>query len=255
MKKLQTEVKEKVEKQVEVVQKFKNDNKKLLILAALFIIGFLIYGTFNNDYHKKEIKALEKEITAVQQKFDSAVVEKEKFKDSSLVYENLAEKAGIEADIFRAKAAKEKKDKEAALAALHNLPKDVIDTFFSKRYAEVPKSDIGLELDKNVGNAIVVELVEKDHLVGELKTSQDLSNSLTTQVNTLQTSLNFSKSALVSADSAIAARSKQFELQQQVSDLLKQDLKTAKKKAFWNKIKGTAAGLVVGLTVGILAVK
>ena len=44
-------------------------------------------------------------------------------------------------------------------------------------------------------------------------------------------------------------------LQQQVSDLLKQDLKTAKKKAFWNKLKGTAVGIVVGFTVGIIAVK
>jgi len=249
------EVKQKVEKQIEVVQKFKNNNIKLLVVAALFILAFLLYGTFSNNYHKKEIKALENEIGLVQKKFDAAVEEKEKLKDSSEVYEDLAKEEALKADIFRAKAAKEKKDKEAALAALQNLPKDVIDTFFIKRYAEVPKSDIGLELDKNVGNAIVVELVEKDHLVGQLATSENLSLSLTSQVNTLKTSLNFSKLALVSADSAIVARSKQFELQQQVSNLLKEDLKTAKKKAFWNKIKGTAVGVVVGLTVGLVAVK
>lgn len=245
----------KVEKQIEVVKEFKNNNKKLLIVAGLFILAFLLYGTFNNEYHAKEIKALETEIGVVQKKFDAAVEEKEKFKDSSLVYENLAEQAGAEADAFRAKAEREKKAKEAALASLHNLPKDVIDTFFVKRYAEVVKADIGLELDKNVGNAIVIELVEKDHLVGQLKTSENLANTLTTQVGTLQTSLAFSKSALVSADSAIAARSKQFELQQQVSNLLKEDLKVAKKKAFWNKIKGTAFGVGVGLVVGIIAVK
>lgn len=245
----------KVEKQVEVVKEFKNNNKKLLIVAALLILGFLIYGTFNNSYHAKEIKALENEIGVVQKKFDAAVEEKERLKDSTEVYENLAEQEGLKADAFREKAAKEKKDKEAALAALHNLPKDVIDTFFVKRYVDVPKSNIGLELDKNVGNAIVIELVEKDHLVGQLATAENLTNTLTTQVGTLQTSLSFSKSALVSADSAIAARSKQFELQKQVSDLLKEDLKTAKKKAFWNRIKGTAVGLAVGLTVGIIAVK
>jgi hypothetical protein len=245
----------KVEKQVEVVKEFKNNNKKLLIVAGLIILAFLIYGTFNNNYHAKEIKALETEIGVVQKKFDAAIEEKEKLKDSSLVYETMAEQAGVEADVFRAKAEREKKAKELALSALHNLPKDVIDTFFVKRYADVPKSDIGLELDKNVGNAIVIELVEKDHLVGQLATAENLTNTLTTQVGTLQTSLSFSKSALVSADSAIAARSKQFELQQQVSDLLKQDLKTAKKKAFWNKLKGTAFGLAVGFTVGIIAVK
>lgn len=255
MKKLKSEVKEKVEEKIEAVKSFKNNNKKLILIAGIFLLGFLIYGTFNNKYHKKEIKTLEKEISVIQEKFEAAVEEKERLKDSSEVYENLAEQAGIEADKFRNKAAKEKKDKEAALAALQNLPKDVIDTFFIKRYAEVPKSDIGLELDKNVGNAIVVELVEKDHLVGQLQTAENLTSSLTTQVGTLQTSLNFSKSALVSADSAIAAKSKQFELQQKVSDLLKEDLKTAKKKAFWNKIKGTTVGLAVGLAVGIIAVK
>lgn len=244
-----------VEKQVEVVKEFKNNNKKLLIVAGLIILGFLIYGVFNNSYHAKEIKALETEIGAVQKKFDAAVEEKEKLKDSSLAYETLAEQAGVEADVFRAKAEREKKAKELALSALNNLPKDVIDTFFVKRYVDVPKSDIGLELDKNVGNAIVIELVEKDHLVGQLATSENLTTTLTTQVSTLQTSLGFSKLALVSADSAIVARSKQFELQQKVSDLLKQDLKTAKKKAFWNKLKGTAVGLAVGFTVGIIAVK
>lgn len=249
------EVKQKVEKQIEIVQKFKNNNIKLLVGAGLFILAFLLYGNCSNDYHKKEIKALKKEIGAVQKKFEIVVEEKERFKDSSEVYENLAKKEGTRADEFRSKAVKEKKDKEVALAALKNLPKDVIDTFFIKRYADVSKSDIGLELDKNVGNAIVVELVEKDHLVGQLATSENLSVSLTSQVNTLQTSLSFSKSALVSADSAIVARSKQFELQQQISVLLKEDLKTAKKKAFWNKIKGTAVGVIVGLTVGIIAVK
>lgn len=258
MKKAKTfslEVEETVKEKVQPVQKFKNNNKGLLILAALIILGFLLYGLFTNNYHKKEIKALEKKITLTEEKFNAAVKEKEKLKDSSLIYENLAEKVGKEADTFRAKALKEKKEKEAALTALQNLPKDVIDTFFSQRYMEVPKADIGLELDKNIGNAIVIELVEKDYLVGELKTSQDLSNTLTTQVGTLQTSLNFSKFALVSADSAIIARSKQFELQQGINDFLKKDLKTAKKKAFWNKIKGTAVGLAVGLSVGIIAVK
>ncbi|MGI9143707.1 MAG: hypothetical protein ACR2IJ_11015 [Fluviibacter sp.] len=230
-------------------------NRNLFIVAAVIIAAFLIYGKFENGYHEKEIKALETEIGVVQKKFDAAVEEKERLKDSTEVDEKLAEQEGLKADAFREKATKEKKDKEVALAALRNLPKDVIDTFFVKRYAHVPKSDIGLELDKNVGNEVIIELVEKDHLVGQLKTSENLSSTLTTQVNTLQTSLSFSKSALVSADSAIAARSKQFELQQQVSDLLKQDLKTAKKKAFWNKIKGTAAGLVIGLTVGIVAGK
>jgi predicted negative regulator of RcsB-dependent stress response len=247
--KLQQEVQQNVEK----VKEFKNNNKKLLLVAGILLLGFLLWGTFSNKYHKKEIKALEKEIELVQEKFEEAVIEKERLRDSSEVYETIAAQAELEADKFRDRAVREKKDKETALAALKNLPKDEIDTFLAKRYVNVEKADVNLDLDKNVGNAIVVELVEKDHLVGQLATSDSLNTTLTGQVSSLKTSLDFSKSALISADSAIAHKTKQFELQQQVSDLLKKDLKTAKNKAFWNKFKGAGVGLLIGFGVGILA--
>ena len=234
------------------VKDFAKENKKTLWLAILLLLGFFIYGSFSNSYHAKEIKELEKEIAVVQDQFEEAVNEKERFRDSSIAYELLAEQAGDEADAFKAKAAKERKAKEEALATLRNLPKDVIDTFFINRYANVTKSDIGLELDKNVGNEIIVELVEKDHLVGELATAENLSNTLGVQVKSLESSLMFSKAALVRADSAIALKSKQFEMQQQVSDLLKKDLKTAKNKAFWNKWKGAGVGIGAGVLVGLL---
>ena len=235
------------------VKKFAKENKKVLWLAILLLLGFFIYGSFSNNYHKKEIKALEKEITIIQDQFEEAVEEKERLRDSSLAYETLAEQAGAEADAFKAKAAKERKAKEEALAALRNLPKEVIDTFFVNRYINVPKSGVDLALDKNVGNEVVIELTEKDHLVGELATAKQENGALTSQVGSLQSSLAFSKSALIQADSAIAFKSKQFELQQQVSDLLKKDLKTAKKKAFWNQWKGAGVGIAAGLVVGLLA--
>ena len=234
------------------VKNFAKENRKTLWLAILLLLGFFIYGSFSNSYHKAEIKELEKEIAIVQDQFEEAFNEKERFRDSSIAYELLAEQAGDEADVFKAKAAKERKAKEEALATLRNLPKDVIDTFFINRYANVTKSDIGLELDKNVGNEIIVELVEKDHLVGELATAENLNNTLGVQVKSLESSLMFSKAALVSADSAIALKSKQFELSQQVSELLKKDLKTAKNKAFWNKFKGAGVGIAAGVVVGLL---
>ncbi len=227
-------------------------NKKLVLLVLLLLLGFLLFNGINNKYHKKEIKALEEEIAIVQDQFEEAVEEKERFRDSSMTYELAAEQAGAEASAFKAKAAKERKAKEEALAALRNLPKDVIDTFFINRYVNVTKSDIGLEIDKNVGNEIIVELVEKDHLVGELATAENLSNTLGVQVKSLESSLMFSKAALSQADSAIAFRTKQFELSQQVSDLLKKDLKTAKNKAFWNKFKGAGVGVAAGVMVGLL---
>ena len=234
------------------VKDFAKENKKTIWLAILLLLGFFIYGSFSNSYHKTEIKELEKEISVVQDQFEEAVNEKERFRDSSIAYELLAEQAGDEADAFKAKAAKERKAKEEALAALRNLPKDVIDTFFINRYANVAKSNVGLEIDQNVGNEVIIELVEKDHLVGELATAENLSNTLGVQVKSLENSLMFSKAALVSADSAIALKSKQFELSQQVGELLKKDLKTAKNKAFWNKFKGAGVGIAAGVVVGLL---
>lgn len=227
-------------------------NKKLVLLVLLLLLGFLLFNGVNNNYHKKEIKELEEEIAIVQDQFEEAFYEKERFKDSSDAYELLAEQAGNEADVFKAKAAKERKAKEEALAALRNLPKDVIDTFFINRYANIPKSDIGLEIDKNVGNEIVIELTEKDHLVGELATAENLSNTLGVQVKSLESSLMFSKAALVSADTAIARKSRQFDMSQQINEYLKQDLNTAKNKAFWNKWKGAGIGIGAGILVGLL---
>lgn len=235
------------------ITEFIKHNKKLILLVLLLLLGFIAFNSISSKYHKKEIKALEKEIAVIQDQFEEAVNEKERFRDSSIAYELLAEQAGDEADVFKAKATKERKAKEEALAALRNLPKDVIDTFFINRYVNVAKSNVGLEIDQNVGNEIIVELVEKDHLVGELATAENLSNTLGVQVKSLESSLMFSKAALSRADSAIALKSKQFELQQQVSDLLKKDLKTAKKKAFWNQWKGAGVGIAAGLAVGLLA--
>jgi len=227
-------------------------NKKLLLIVLLLLLGFFVFNSINTGYHKKEIKSLEKEIAIVQDQFEEAVAEKERFRDSSIAFEFIAEQAGDQADAFKAKAEKERKAKEAALAALRNAPKDVIDTFFVNRYINVAKSNVGLEIDQNVGNEVMIELVEKDHLVGELATAEHTNNALTTQVGSLEKSLMFSKAALTSADSAIAFRSKQFELSQQVNDLLKKDLKTAKKKAFLNQFKGAGVGVAAGLVVGLL---
>jgi len=234
------------------IKNLAKENRKTIWLALLLLLGFFIYGSFSNNYHKAEVKELEKEIAVVQDQFEEAFNEKERFRDSSIAYELLAEQAGDEADAFKAKAAKERKAKEEALAALRNLPKDVIDTFFINRYVNVAKSDIGLEIDKNVGNEIIVELVEKDHLVGELATAENLSNTLGVQVKSLESSLMFSKAALSQADSAITFRTKQFELSQQVNEYLKKDLKTAKNKAFWNKWKGAGVGIGAGVLVGLL---
>lgn len=244
---------DKVKDSASTVKGFLSRNKKLILIVLLLLLGFIIYNSMGNGYHKKEIKALEKEIAVVQDQFEEAVAEKERYRDSSELYEFVAETNGIMVEALKIKAEEQRKEKEKALASLRNLSKDVIDTFFINRYANVTKSDTGLEIDKNVGNEIIVELVEKDHLVDELATAENISNTLTTQVKSLESSLMFSKAALVQADSAISLKTKQFDLSQQVNDMLKKDLKTAKKKAFWNQFKGAGIGVAAGLVVGLLA--
>jgi len=243
------------------VKKSVQENKKIVWLILLLLLGFFIYGYFINNYHKKEIKALKSEITIVQDQFEEAINEKERFKDSSIIYELLAEQAKDDVNIFKAKAAKERKAKEEALAALYNLPKDVIDTFFINRYINIAKSDIGLEIDKNTGNEIIIELVEKDHLVNKLATTENLNNTLDAQVKVLENSLIFSKTSLSHADSAINYKTKQFELSQQANNLLvgelfilKKDLKIAKSKVFWNKfIKGAGVSIAASILVSLLS--
>jgi hypothetical protein len=240
-------------KYLDIFLDFVGRNKTPITVVLCFILLFLAYDTGCNGKYKKEVKALEKEIAIVQDQFEEAVNEKERYKDSSELYEQVAEQSDILVEALKVKAEQQRKAKEAALAALQNLPKEVIDTFFVKRYDTVTKIGVDLALDQNVGNAIVVELTEKDHLVGELATVKEENNALTSQTDALQKSLMFSKAALTNADSAIAYRTKQFELSQQVSELLKKDLKTANKKAFWNKWKGVGVGIAAGITVGLLA--
>ena len=44
-----------------------------------------------------------------------------------------------------------------------------------------------------------------------------------------------------------------LKISKDLNDILKKDLKTAKRKAFWNNFKGIAVGIAAGVTVGILA--
>lgn len=236
-----------------MIKDFFNKNKKLLLLVLLLLLSFVLYNCITASLHKKQIKALENRIQLKEKDFQSAIQEKEKLKDSSTLYELIAIQAGQQASVLRVKAEKEKKAKEEALAALRNLPKDVIDSFFEKRYVDIPRASIGLEIDKNVGNEIVVELVEKDHLVQELFIAEELSYTLTKQVSSLETSLAFSKAALTQADSAITIRSEQLVISQDLNSILKEDLKIAKRKTFWVRWKGIGAGIAAGILIGLSA--
>ena len=242
-----------MKQQLEKAKKFSTVNKKLLLITLGLILGFIAYNSINTKYHKKEIKVLEQVIEQKEEQFQEVVAEKEKLQDSSNYFEELAYQFDEKVEESKAKAERLRKEKQAILDALRDLPIDVIDSFFVKRYANVTPAYIGLEIDQNVGNEIVVELVEKDHLVQEVAAEKETNTLLTGQVDTLKISLDYSKLALYKADSAMAIRNNQLKVSKDLIDLLNKDLKTAKRKAFWNNFKGVAIGIAAGVTVGILA--
>ena len=242
-----------MKQQLEKAKKFSTVNKKLLLITLGLILGFIAYNSINTKYHKKEIKVLEQVIEQKEEQFQEVVAEKEKLQDSSNYFEELAYQFDEKVEESKAKAERLRKEKQAILDALRDLPIDVIDSFFVKRYANVTPAYIGLEIDQNVGNEIVVELVEKDHLVQEVAAEKETNTLLTGQVDTLKISLDYSKLVLYKADSAMAIRNNQLKVSKDLIDLLNKDLKTAKRKAFWNNFKGVAIGIAAGVTVGILA--
>ena len=242
-----------MKEQLEKAKKFSLVNKKLLLITSGLVLGFVAYNSFNTKYHKKEIQVLEEVIEQKEEQFQEVVAEKEKLQDSSNYFEELAYETDKKVEESKAKAERLRKEKQAILDALRDLPIDVIDSFFVKRYANVTPAYVGLEIDQNVGNEIVVELVEKDHLVQEIAVEKETNTLLTGQVDTLKISLDYSKLALFKADSAIVIRNDQLKVSKDLIDLLNKDLKTAKRKAFWNNFKGIAVGIAAGVTVGVLA--
>jgi hypothetical protein len=242
-----------MKKQLEKAKKFSLVNKRLLLIIAGLVLGFIIFNSINTKYHKKEIKVLEQVIEQKEEQFQEVIAEKEKLQDSSNYFEELAYQFDEKVEESKAKAERLRKEKQAILDALRGLPIDVIDSFFVKRYANVTPAYIGLEIDQNVGNEIVVELVEKDHLVQEVAAEKEINDLLTGQVDTLKLSLGYSKLVLSQADSAIAIRNDQLKISKGLNDILKKDLKAAKRKAFWNQFKFTIAGAAAGSALVILS--
>ena len=232
---------------------FLSENRTSIIILLVLALALYALNTVKNTYHKAEIKALEVQIESREKDFRKVLEEKIRLQDSSNYYERIAEEAGVEAAYYRGKAEEERRAKEKALRILASIPKEVIDSFFAQRYRDVPKSNIALSVDKNVGNEIVIELVEKDHLERELGLVQQENSALDSQVVSLGSSLKFSKEALLQADSAIVIKVQQLDLSRQAGDLLKKDLSTAKKEAFWNKWKGAGIGVAVGVVLSLIA--
>lgn len=227
-------------------------NKKILLIILAILLGYIVFTNLG-EYHNKEIKLLEKQLAQKEEQFNKAIEEKQQLQDSSTYYENKALQADRIIVETKYRVEKLKKEKESVLYKLNNISKEEINDFINQRYISIPKENVDLSIDKNVGNEIVKELTEKDFLVKEITLEKDQNKTLTGQVDNLKISLDFSKQALTKADSAIAVRNKQLALTQDINQMLKKDIQTAKKKAFWGKVKGVGVGVAAGVVLGVLA--
>jgi cell division protein FtsB len=223
-------------------------NRKLLVTILIVLLSYIIYSTFNSKYQTKEIKKLEKQIEIKEELFQEAIKEKERLKDSSEFYEGIANNLDALVEKQTDQIENLRYEKNIALKKVRD-----VDAFLKERYAHIGKAGSSIVVDKNDGKAIVDELVEKDFLVQEVVLLNSKTVTLSEQVTTLRSSLDFSKLALQQADTAIVRRSEQLEISLNINKMLKEDLNKARKKAFWNNIKGIAIGVGAGFIAGSVA--
>jgi cell division protein FtsB len=223
-------------------------NRKLLVTILIVLLSYIIYSTFNSKYQTKEIKKLEKQIEIKEELFQEAIKEKERLRDSSEFYEGIANSLDELVEEQTDQIENLRYEKNIALKKVRD-----VDEFLKERYAHIEKAGSNIVVDKNDGKAIVDELVEKDFLVQEVVLLNSKTVTLSEQVTTLRSSLDFSKLALQQADTAIVRRSEQLEISLNINKMLKEDLNKARKKAFWNNIKGIAIGVGAGFIAGSVA--
>lgn len=240
---------------IQKVLDYLSRNRKVLITVAAILAILFLYNSIVPQYRstRKQLKELQTQIKKGEDSIKLIATERSKLQDSINQYESVARRYGQVVKGLEVKVKAEQKAKEEALAKLKNLPVKVIDSILNARYVDIPKAGIDLSVDKNVGNVIVEELVEKDYLADHVVTISVLNGALKGQVVSLEKSLDLTKSALYLADSTTAIRTRQYQQSQRSIDLLKSDLKVAKKKAFWNQWKGVGAGVAAGLVIAILA--
>ena len=234
-----------------IIEFFKR-NRNILIAITICLAAFITYNSFNVKYHRKEIKDLTEQITEKQKLIDKIEIEKKTFQDSAIFFKNKALLSDKKINELNFKIVIVGKERDAALKQLENMSGEGINSFLVKRYVEVPKSGIDLQVDKNVGNKIVRELVEKDYLVEEIGLTKQSNSLLIGQVDTLKKSINYFEQSLSKAEEEIKLYIEQFQTSDDINKILKQDLKKAKRKVFWSSVESAVVGIGAGIAIGVL---
>jgi hypothetical protein len=225
-----------------------NKAKTTLILVGVVIIGYIVYNNVKAEYHTKEIKQLEVKIKDTQKLYEAAILESQKYKDSIQYYDNISKSLDSTILVQNARIQILQVEKARALKKVKD-----IEGFLKQRYAHIAKAGSTIAVDKNDTKEIVGELIEKDYLVQEVALLNENRDTLSLQVTTLKSSLNLAKQETSAINSALQVKIQENTLHQELNATLKKDLKKAKRRSFWNTVKGigvgTAAGIVIGKTM------
>jgi len=224
---------------------FINRIKKTLVIVGTVIIAYTVYNSTQAKYHKKEIKQLESKISDTEKLYNSAVLEIQKFRDSVLRLERTSRRLDSTILVQNARITVLQSEKARALRKVRD-----IEQFLKQRYAHVEKANDNIVVDKNDSKEIVSELIEKDYLVQEVALLNENKDTLTSQVNILKISLDFSKQETSAINSALEVKTQENDLQKELNALLEKDLKKAKRRNFWNTVKGIGVGVGAGMVIG-----
>lgn len=230
---------------------FLKTNKNVLIAITICLAAFITFNTFSVQYHRKDIKALTEQMAQDKKITDKLIAEKKILQDSAIYFKNRALLSDKKIADLNVKIIIVGKERDAAIKQLENMSSEGINSFIAKRYVEVPKSGIDLQVDKNVGNKIVIELVEKDYLGEEVGLVKQSNIILSGQVDTLKTSISYFEQSLAKADSAINMQIQQLQTSEDINKMLKQDLRKAKRKVFWGAVESAAVGVGTGILIGV----
>lgn len=222
-----------------------NKAKTTLIMVGIVILAYTVYNSVKTKYHNKEIRLLEIKISDTEKLYQTAITEARKYKDSIQYYDRISKSLDSTILVQNARIQILQVEKARALKKVQN-----VEQFLKQRYAHVQKAGTTIAVDKNDSKEIVSELVEKDYLVQEVALLHENRDTLNLQVNTLKSSLDLAKQETSAINSALDIKIQENSLQQELNNTLKMDLKKAKKRSFWNTVKGIGVGVGAGIVVG-----
>lgn len=225
--------------------------KYILILSGAIFISIGLFKCERHEY-KNELKEAKILIKKQETQIDSIKTTNVYLQDSITYYKKQYDFIESKIVNLESKINELNIEKKLVLKLLNNLPKETIDTFFIKRYKEITKSGIVLNIDKNVGNEIVKELTEKDFNQEEIKILNQKNTLYIEQIDTLKRALTYSGQVIDNSNKIIDIKSLQLKEYENNQMVLEKALKEQKRKTFWRTTEGATGGILCGILITLL---